>query len=86
MDELVKGLSDREKIILKCMIEGPIQDDSNRGFFYRLGGRGTVPVRYNPRTMSVLTRKGLVKNTQGVYNLTQKGSMVLDILYPYKPS
>jgi len=81
-EEIIKKLSDREKVILSCLAEGPIQDDSTRGFFYRLGGKGTVPVRYNPRTMKVMLNKGLVKFDKGVYNLSQKGSIIFDMCYP----
>jgi predicted methyltransferase len=44
--------------------------------YYRLGGHGNAPLRYNHKTMMILERHGLVARTGG-YTATEKGRKFL---------
>lgn len=57
----LKSLSAQQLQVLRNCCRYPIMDDWTRKAYYRLGGYGCAPIRYNRFTLPILNRLGLVR-------------------------
>lgn len=63
-------LSANQLALLKECCQYNISDQGRK--YYRLGGSGYAPIRYNAHTLSILKQKGLVQYT-GYWAATEAG-------------
>ncbi len=68
-------LTNRQRILLREASIRRISDLS--GDYYRVGGYGTIPIRYDGRSYPVLQRLGLVEYSSGGYAATEAGRSAL---------
>ena len=68
----MKKLSQHQLALLRECCQYSIMDDGVRCQWYRLGGSGFVPLRYNRNTMRALSEVSLVVRNGG-YRATETG-------------
>ena len=70
--DAMKRLSHHQLALLRECCRYSISEWSSKNQWYRLGGHGTVPLRYNQNTMQILHAKDLVEY-KGYYTATYDG-------------
>ena len=68
-------LSERDLVLLRECAQGSIMDDG--GAYHRLGGTGTVPIRYHYRSLPSLQDRGLVECDRSAWRATVAGRRAL---------
>ncbi len=72
----MKTLTERQRILLREADEYTISDTG--GVFYRLGGSGTLSLRYDGASYPALERRGLVaRQGGGCWKTTEAGRSAL---------
>lgn len=74
------NLNERQKTLIREALVYAIADDG--GIFYRLGGHGYVPLRYDHRSYPALAALGLVERVVNHWKATAAGAAAIGETFP----